>query len=159
MTAPGRDPRMTDLEAVLAEYWPYDGPHTRETVRTAAEMVPALLRYITNGTDPVNGRVTLETAGDVHRTVTALHKTVGYLPQLLAQLERRVSDLAARGLLRDERDPVETYLGRETARDVVAALGEVLPAVNFLSARLADVQRHSTHLGTAASSLVEGGPR
>jgi hypothetical protein len=147
---------MPDPAEILAKHWPYGGPHDRDTVRTAAESVVGLVRYLANATDPVNARATLETAGDVHRVVAALHEAVGFLPQLLAQLERAVDDMAAAGALRDSRVPEEAFMGRETARDVVSALSEVLPAVNFLSARLSGVIEHSAHLGNVEP--VTAGP-
>jgi hypothetical protein len=143
----------------FAENWPNSGPHTPGMVRSAAEMLPTLLRYLANATDPVNARVTLETARDVHHVIASLHAAAGHLPQLLAQLERAVDDMAAAGALRDSRVPEEAFMGRETARDVVSALSEVGPAVNFLSARLSGVIEHSAHLGNVEPVTAGRTPR
>jgi len=139
---------MPDPAEILAEHWPYDGPHDRETVSTAAETVPSLLRYINNATGPGNASATLPYAGDVDRVLSCLHEAAGRLPQLLAQLERSIAGQVAAGVLRDDRGAADddAWMGAETGRDLVAALSEVLPAVNLLSARLAAARSHSTHL-------------
>lgn len=155
---------MLDPGDVLAERWPTGGPHDRGTVRSAADAVPTLVRYLANATDPVNARATLETAGDVDHIVVSLLHAVGHLPQVLDQVGRRLSDLAAIGGLRDDRLPDEPPMGRETAYEVMSALSEVRPAINFLLGQLAAVRTHSRHLETAARQLRDrssagGGPR
>ena len=115
---------MPDPAAILAKQWPTDGPHDRSRLRSAAEMLPGLLRYATTATDPVNARDTLQVPGDVRHLVVALHDVVGYLPQMLTQLQQTTAGMAESGLLRDERADVEqAWMGAETGRDLASRAG------------------------------------
>jgi hypothetical protein len=143
----------------MTEPWPSNGPHDRAQVRSAADALPELLRYLATATDPVNARATLETPGDVDHIVAALHTAVGYVPQLLDQLGRRVGDLAATGRLLDDRVPDEPPMGRELGYEVMSALSEVRPAINFLTAQLAAVRSHSRHLAHVAEQVSAGDGR
>jgi hypothetical protein len=145
---------MTDTH-VVAERWSTSGPHDRAQVRSAADALPKLLRYLATATDPVHARATLEIPGDVDHIVAALHTAVGYVPQLLDQLGRRVGDLAATGRLLDDRVPDEPPMGRELGYEVMSALSEVRPAINFLTAQLAATRSHSRHVGHAADQRAE----
>jgi hypothetical protein len=133
----------------LAERWPTSGPHDRAQVRSAAAALPELMRYLATATDPVHARATLETPGDIDHLVDRLQQAVGHLPQLLDQLGHRVGDLAGAGRLRDSRIPDEPPMGRELGHEVMSALSEVRPAVNFLAARLRAARSHSRHLASA----------
>ena len=140
---------MPDPAAILGKHWPTDGPHTRARLRSAAEMLPGLVRYLTTATDPANARDTLHTPGDVRHLVAALHDVVGYLPQLLTQLQQTTAGMAESGVLRDGRADVDqAWMGAETGRELAAALAGTLPAVAMLKVRLADARSHSTHLGS-----------
>jgi hypothetical protein len=140
---------------VSAERWSTDGPHDRGQVRSAADALPELLRYLATATDPVHARATLETPGDVDHIVETLLQAVGYVPQLLDQLGRRVGDLAATGRLLDDRVPDEPPMGRELGYEVMSALSEVRPAINFLTAQLGAVRTHSRHLAHVADQTAE----
>lgn len=155
---------MPDPAAILAKHWPTDGPHTRDRLASAAEMLPGLLRYATTATDPVNARDTLQVPSDVRHLVVALHDVVGFLPQLLTQLQQTTAGMAESGLLRDERADVEqAWMGAETGRDLDEALAGALPVAAMLKVRLADARSHSTHLGCVepqtAGPTYWGGPR
>lgn len=126
---------------VVDRYWPYDGPHTPETVTAAAQALSGLVRYLNNAT---RRRDTLPDAATVHGVVSELGIVVSRLPQLLAQLEGAADRMAADpSLYDDRRDRPATRTARELAGELAAAQVSVGP----LAVRLAEAANRSARLG------------
>lgn len=71
-------------EDVIDKAWPYDGPHSTESVISAAEAIADLVRYMNNATR-TPGR--LPYAGDVYTVLGHLTTMTRRLPQLVTQLK------------------------------------------------------------------------
>lgn len=78
----------------LDSYFPYDGPHSRETVMDAARALPALVRYLNNATGGSNGRRTLEWAVTSYEVLEPVASMAGGLDQLLEQIASDLADKA-----------------------------------------------------------------
>lgn len=107
-----------DADAIIAEFWPYDGPHTTWKVRRALYAAAELIRYANNATQdgPRNG----PTLGASVGSVSAL---VYRLDQLLGQLANAAERVAADPTLYDDQAPREQggATAREMAHDLDAA--------------------------------------
>jgi hypothetical protein len=79
-------------ELVNAKF-PYDGPHSYDTVFEAARAMDELAEYLGNATGPGNGERTLQYGPHVYHVIGALTGALGSLGQVLDQLaaaEKRV---------------------------------------------------------------------
>jgi hypothetical protein len=138
---------MPDATDIIAEHWPYDGPHNRDTVHSAAEAISGLVRYMNNATGPWNARNTLVYASDVDRILANLHGAVDLLPQLINQLRGFIADHSEAGEFYDDQERGNPDRGVETAAELVDALGEVRSALGLLSIGLTSARRASNRLG------------
>jgi hypothetical protein len=53
-----------DCSGVIERCFPYDGPHTSDSVADAVTSAAALIRYVNNATGPGNGKRTLDVGRD-----------------------------------------------------------------------------------------------
>lgn len=124
--------------------FPYDGPHSPDTVHRAAEILAYLVRYLNNATGAAGA--TVPHAATVDRVLGSLGAAVAGLDQLLAQLAPAIERQAKHAALYDDRCGCS---GDATGAELVTKLG----VVRGWSARLAheiDAARAaSTHLGNA----------
>lgn len=132
-----------DVHAILAEFWHPDGPHSPDSVASAALAIDELTRYLARATIPAS--TTLPHAGDVYRLVSELRSALGRLDQVLEQTSRRMAAITADGGIyddrRDGRDPADTAREAQGGLDAArVALGPVLDA-------LGAAHRASGHLG------------
>lgn len=131
--------RTDDVAATIEALFPYDGPHTPDRVRAAAEAVSALVRYLNNATR----------RGDSIRQPSDLAQIVGYLsgataglPQTLSQLAQHARRIARWADVYDDRgsDPgvVATDCGMhlQVAATNTAAAAQLLAAAHDAASRL-----------------------
>lgn len=71
-----------DVYDHVHKYWPYDGPHTPETIQAGASALPALVQYLGNATS-LRGRLT--DPEEVHDVLMSVHDAMYSLRQLLEQ--------------------------------------------------------------------------
>lgn len=129
---------------VVQQHWPYDGPHSPDTVAAATEALPALVRYLANATGPGNSATTLPYAPQTYRLLGELTDTVDRLDQLLDQLgqatDRHTNDPT---LYDDRRD----RSARSTTGGVRHHLEQAREAAAHLRGQLSAARSHAAHLG------------
>jgi len=143
---------MTEPFSVVVErVLPYDGPHSPDTVREAANGLSAMVRYLNNATGGWNGKTTLRLAPTVDAILGSLHGCVFGLDQLLSQL--------GEALVRQSSDP--TLYDDRRDRDAAAVAGEasdrvlaVRDAAMDLTDAITEARRVTFHLG---HDLHDGG--
>jgi hypothetical protein len=136
---------MTEsLSVVVERVLPCDGPHSRDTVREAANGLSVVVRYLNNATGGWNGKATLRLAPTVDAIFGGLHAAAFGLDQPLSQL--------AEALVRQSGDP-SLYDDRRD-RDAAAVAGEasdrvlaVRDAAMDLADAVTEVRRLTVHLG------------
>jgi hypothetical protein len=126
-----------DRLAELAAIWPYDGPHSAETVTSAARGVSELVRYLDNATSVPGTYTYMSKAANV---ASSLSEAVHRLDQLLDQMSRAIADHVDSGDLYDDHRPHDPFAGAARAnlacqqtmraRTAVLALAEELAAVS-----------------------------
>lgn len=125
-------------------FFPYDGPHGRESVIDAARGAAALVRYMNNATSGGNGRRTLEWASTTDGVIGAVHALVANLDQLLDQLAVGMQRQIHEPTLYDDR---RDRHAAEAALEVVGGLHEARQRNDALATALATVRESSSHLG------------
>lgn len=119
--------------------YPYDGPHTPDTVREAAEDLSGLVRYLANATRRGDS---LPQPGDLAAVVGSLQQVAGGLPQVLNQLAAHADRYATRADLSDSRSGDPAVVARDlsqylrTAADGIAAIRAVLASAHEAASRL-----------------------
>ncbi|MFI5614646.1 hypothetical protein [Amycolatopsis sp. NPDC051903] len=88
-------PHIEDTADVIGTVFPYDGPHSRDTVIDAARAMAAIGRYLNNATQP--GKATLEWGSTIGSIIGSVKTVLFQFDQLLDQL--------AEGSLRLAEDP------------------------------------------------------
>lgn len=131
-----------DVDAIIAEFWHPDGPHSPKSVASAALAIDELTRYLARATIHAS---TLPHASDVYRLVSELRSALGRLDQVLEQTSQRVAAITADGGIYDDRrgdrGPADTARQAQGGLDAArVALGPVLDA-------LGGARRASGHLG------------
>lgn len=131
----------TTPEAVVEEYWPYDGPHTADTVIAAADAVAQLTRYLNNAT-----RGTDIPAPDLYEATSHLTAAADGLDQLCGEFATHARRHMQNRALRHEDYREDSIQARATAADAAAAFDAARPAVANLRAHLARAQDTLSHL-------------
>lgn len=75
-----------DGRELVGENWPYDGPHSSDTVMEAARAIDELVTYLSNATAPGNGEKVLKYGPTVYRVLGALGGALAGLDQVLKQI-------------------------------------------------------------------------
>lgn len=126
---------------VVEQRWPYDGPHSDDTVSDAAQALPALVRYLNNATQYP---ATMAWAATTYRTASGVASTIHLMDQLLRQLagamDRQVDDPT---LYDDRRDRPGADTAIETSMDLHAAREALAVVARHLDAAVS----HAVHLG------------
>lgn len=120
-------PEIDELDAydVVEQHWPYDGPHSRDTVLEAARAVSGLVRYLNNATQPGTARYTLEWANTIDSVVSNVKSAVYGLDQLLDQLSSAAKAAAEDPTIYDANSPRpedRTAEGARIARELADQL-------------------------------------
>lgn len=136
-----------DADALVEEFFAYDGPHDAETITTALAVAARLIRYANNATqNPRRLR-----ASDVSTAVGSLHSVAALMPQLLDQLGVTLETAAAESttLYDDRRDP--KHPAADVARQAAAILRTgAVAAVGNTAAALQMARSLTLHLGHPA---------
>lgn len=122
--------------------WPFDGPHSDDTIAQAALAVPRLVRYLNNATYPAGENIA--TGPALYRTVSPLSSAVHGLRQLLEQLRDTAQELAADGSMYDDR---RDRPASATAVEAASHLDSALHALAPLMRSLARASSLACHLG------------
>lgn len=135
-----------DAHVLIGDYWPADGPHSRESVAAAALGIDKLAHYLARATAPWGaGPQVLAQGGDLYRLVGELRSAIGRLDQVLDQAAQRAGHLTEDPTLyddrRDGRDPAAT------ARELEGALSHARLDVGTLSTSLSAAHSAAAHLG------------
>ena len=140
------------FSVVVERVLPYDGLHSPDTVREAANGLSALVRYLNNATGGWNGKTTLRLAPTVDSVLGGLHVCAFGLDQLLGQLgEALVRQSADPSLYDDRRDRDAASVAGEASDRVLA----VRDAAMDLADAITEARRLSFHLGH--DDQVDGG--
>lgn len=129
---------------VIEDYFPYDGPHSRDSVVGAVYGAAALVRYLNNATGPGDGGRTVERGPIVYRVVGGVQDLVEGLDQLLGQLADAVVRLAGDPTLYDDRRDRGAGV---TLGQVVAGLEQARRWGGGMAAALGSARDGSSHLG------------
>lgn len=130
-------------ERLIDAAWPFDGPHTADSVEAAAVALGRLVRYLNNATGYSRS---LPDAATAYRVTSNLASVAGLLPQLLDQLARFMEQQVNDPSLYDDRRN-ENHPAHRTALAVSAALGEARRAAGSMGAALALAASAASHLG------------
>lgn len=136
-----------DVYDWLEERFPYDGPHSRDSVIDASVVVSRLIRYLNNATQPGIAKRTLEWANTTDQIVGNLAGAAYGQQQLLEQLADRMSVQARDdATLYDDRR-VDDHPGADTATRAATCLTEAIVSTEALGAVLDHARSHTVHLG------------
>lgn len=117
------DDEDRDRLAEVAALWPYDGPHSDQTVIEAARAISELVRYINNATSTGRRYTYMSQASQV---ANSLAEAAWGLNQLLDQMSRRIADYIDTGDLYDDHCPNDQLAGTaraDTARQQAIQAG------------------------------------
>lgn len=135
---------MTDVYDLIEQQYPFDGPHSGDTVTDAAAALSELVRYLANATGPSNSRDTLRYAARTDRVLGSLIGATYGLDQLLRQLGDALDAQAANPTLYDDR---RDRPGRDTALRAVKELHAGADLAARLTAELENARSRTYHLG------------
>lgn len=131
-----------NAEALIATFWHRDGPHSADSVVSAALAMDELAHYLARAT--FSSKV-LPQGGDMYRLISELRSALGRLDQVFAQMSTRAEQIAHDETLyddrRDGRDPADT------AFEVQGGLDGARPPLGQLLAALGQAHNASGHLG------------
>lgn len=109
---------MSDQDAtpggIVEEHWPYDGPHSEESIESASRVLAGLVRYMNNALWSVR-----PCGPSVYLVLSALNGAVYGSDQLLDQLRGAVLALAEDSTMYDDR---RDRPAKQTALEVAAEL-------------------------------------
>ena len=139
-----------DADQVVESTWHYDGPYDPETVISAAQALPRLVRYLNNATRP--GKASLRYASNAYWVTSQFAAVADLLPQALGQLAHFLETHSADpSLYDDRRDRPAT----QTAHEAVTELRNAVTATRQLARRLRAVCAAAEHLGNDDLSKTE----
>jgi hypothetical protein len=133
-----------DRVQMVEQAWPYDGPHTAESVTDAAQAINALVRYLNNATGPVNATRSLKWAATTNRVVGGIKAAFYGFDQLLSQLANAMCQQVDDPTLYDER---QDRAAGETAKQVATFLVQARKVVRPPCAYLEEASQLGSHLG------------
>lgn len=133
-----------DAYEIIEQHWPYDGPHSAETVINAADTLVGLVRYMNNATRSP-GRLN---ASQLWRVLVELASVAAGMDQLLRQLaataQRVATEVANQPGWYDDRHDRQAI---ETALHVWSELNLATVALSRFDSRLRDAAAEASHLG------------
>jgi hypothetical protein len=104
-------------DGIVEGHWPYDGPHSEESVELAAKVIAGLVRYMNNALWSVR-----PCGPSLYRVLSALNGAVYGADQLLDQLRGAAVALAEDSTMYDDRrDRPAQRTARELAAELVDA--------------------------------------
>lgn len=127
----------------VEEFFPYDGPHSRERVIDAAGGVSALVRYLNNAT---GYPATLRWASTIHYVLGGIEAAAWGLDQLLRQLAAALERQAEDPTLYDDRRR-DDVVAAAVARTAADRIGQARKTTQALASQLESVRELTVHLG------------
>lgn len=133
-----------DRARELATLWPYDGPHSPETVTDAAHAISMLVRYINNATS-IPGRYCY--MSQVAQVANSLAAAVYGLDQLLDQMSRAIDrHIETRGLY-DDHCPQDPDAGIAKADLAVNKIIQARSTGGVLAEQLSELANTANTIG------------
>lgn len=131
-----------DTFDIVERLWPFDGPHSSDTVTSAASTMAGLVRYMNNAT--WNPR--LLPGPDLYRVLSSLNSVVHGLDQLLRQLTNTLAELGNDPTLYDDRrDRPAALTAGEIAGHLAAAWDALAGEPRSRLKRAAGLASHLGH--------------
>lgn len=127
------DEAAPDGEAVVAEHWPYDGPHSPERLATALEAIAELVRYSNNASQHQHN---LGFAPQVWRTLDGMSAAAGGLPQLFSQFAAWTEELSRDSTVRHDAWRAEPAMSHQVAEETAAEAATALRQAGVLARQL-----------------------
>jgi hypothetical protein len=127
---------------VVDHFWPYDGPHSVESVTYAARALEQLVRYLNNATRP--SKKTLAYAATSNQVLGSVSTAVHGLDQLLSQVTYALDQAAGDPTLYDDRHDRSAV---DTAGSAAGRLAEARFRARDLASELDGVRELTNHLG------------
>lgn len=131
-----------DAYDLVEQYFPFDGPHSDETVEAAATAVGRLVRYLNNATWPYRGHVA--SGPCLYRVTSQVASAAHGLRQLLEQLRDTAVELADNATMYDDR---RDRPARGTVVEAASHLDSALQALGPLTTALDRATTLACHLG------------
>jgi hypothetical protein len=131
-----------DAYEVVDQRWPFDGPHSEESVTEAATAVARLVRYLNNATWP--GKKHVASGPAMYRVLSNLNSTTYGLRQLLEQLRDTAATLAGDGSMYDDR---RDRPAKGTAVEAASHLDSALQSLDPLIRAVERATSLTCHLG------------
>jgi hypothetical protein len=132
-----------DADQIVEATWHYDGPHDPETVTSAAQALPRLVRYLNNATGP--GKASLRYASNAYRITSQFAAVADLLPQVLGQLAHFLETHSGDPSLYDDR---RDRPAAQTANEAVIELWNAVTATRQLAKPLRAACAAAGHLGS-----------
>lgn len=130
-----------DPDAIVEEFFPYDGPYSGWITGSASTLIGRLSRYLANATGK---RSAVPSAPSVGRILDGLHAASYSLDQTVTQLARYAVTLGSDRTLYDDRRDRPAHL---TAGELADALDAAHRAFGALQAALQNASSVASHLG------------
>lgn len=124
--------------------YPYDGPHTPETVRAAAEDVSALVRYLARATRDGDS---VRQLPDLAQIVGYLSGAIGDLPQVFMHLSEHARRISMWSDVYDDRGGDPAVVARDLDQHLRTAGHSATVAAGILSAAHEAASRLGTNEG------------
>lgn len=134
-----------DAETVIERHWPYDGPHSPQTLTSALHALDALTRYACNASRRGSD---VGLAPELYRLLVGLQDAAERLPQLLDQLAHRTRVLGGQDDIRHDRHRAAPHADSRAAADVSAE-----DSAEYLAAACRDARALADRLGHARQPL------
>ncbi|WP_306364367.1 hypothetical protein [Nocardia sp. CC227C] len=147
------DPRKFDRADVVQVLWPTIGPHTAESIGTAAAAISELWRYLAHATHSGQAEGLADPA-DVYLVVGTLRVATSSAMQVMGQLCEWAMALSEIPALGHDETGVQAA---ETASDAGYALNEVMLRLQQVRDALDKAAQGLGHLYLADDDAEEGG--
>lgn len=144
-----------DGTQIVAQHFPYDGPHSPQRTEAALEAVSVLVRYVNNATHTPAG---IGMAPQVYNALSQLSGAAGGLPQLCEQLSSWARDTIADDTVRHDEHRDDPDRGEHAGQEAAGRAHEYLRQASIAATLLRDTltQAH-TELAHLCHDLPEEG--
>lgn len=131
---------MTDAYEIVEANWPYDGPHSDDSMVSAATAMDRLARYVANATQRP-----LSSGPALSRIASGLHAALSKVDQVLGQMADAASgEIADRASLYDDR---HDRPGADTAAEASILLHQARHELRTATRFLGMADAAASHLG------------
>lgn len=138
-----------DGSELVEQWFPYDGPHSMETVKESAAAISRLVRYLANATQASNAAQTLRYANATNRVISHSSSALFLFGQVFAQLKYDMIHKEIDSTLYDDR---RDRPGAQTAAELADVLQAAQKSVLDAAALLNQAAELASHLGNEEPS-------